>query len=73
MTAIQAAVAGQISLTVAVEVEPRTMTRPGVEFFQMPVWTILPRQVISRGKTDVDRHKALLAMLLQLSAETSET
>ena len=26
------------------------MTRAGVGFFQMPVWTVLPRQVMSRGR-----------------------
>src|SRR5277367_2368958 len=36
----------------------RTMTRPGTGRFQMPVWTVLPRHVISRGKptlTDTSR------------------
>src|ERR1700758_2738926 len=36
----------------------RTMTRPGTGLFQMPVWTVLPRQLISRGKpmlTDTSR------------------
>src|SRR5580704_8837691 len=28
----------------------RTVTRPSTGLFQMPVWTVLPRQLISRGK-----------------------
>ena len=45
-----AAVTGQVTLSVAVYVEPAHHARPSTGVFQMPVWTVLPCQVMSRGR-----------------------
>src|SRR5260221_2944770 len=40
----------------------RTMTWPGTGLFQMPVWTVLPRQLISHGKPMLtDRSRAAIS------------
>ena len=44
-----AAMSGQVSLTVPVDVQPTHHPRPSTASFQIPVWTLRPCQTTSRG------------------------